>query len=149
MVVAAASMVVGAASTAGSAAAASMAGAALAAGLAGAAFMEGTAAFGEATAVTAGAGVGTVGVDMAEAGVTADSVIPTSAWAWVSTPGRIGPDRISAITDILIIRSTGATILMGLIPATPMVMVTVPIPTIPLPTVHIWVNLLIRQGRLR
>lgn len=123
-------MVVVAVSTAG------LAGEAFVAELAFAEVTEGTAAFGEVTA-TAGAGVVTAGADMAEAGAMADSVIPTlaSAWALVSIPGRIGLDRISAITDIPIIHSTGATILMGLIPATPMV--TVPIPTTLLPTVRI------------
>ena len=81
------------------------------------------AAFVEPTAVTAGVGVVTAGAgaDMAEAGVMADSVIPTlaSAWALVSTPGPIGLDHISATTDIPIIRTMGA-ILTALIPATRM-----------------------------
>jgi len=104
--------------------------------VAGAASTEGMAAFVEATADTAGAGavMAWVGADMAGAGadmagdggVMADSVIPTSASALVSTPGPIGLDRISATTDIPIIRTMDATIHTALTPVTLMVMTHIP-----------------------
>ena len=106
MVVAGAASIVEAAFTAGLAAAHSVAGEAFVADTAAGATME---AFIEAS------------------GGTADSVIPTSAsaWALVSTPGLIGLDRITATTDIRIIRTTGA-ILTARIPAIRMVTARTP-----------------------
>lgn len=107
-----AASMVEAAFTEGLAEAHSMAGEAFAAGTAAGAPME-------ASGGTEGMVVAATMEAFIEASGGTDSVIPTSvlAWALVSIPGPIGLDRITATTDIPIIRTTGA-ILTALIPAT-------------------------------
>ena len=88
------------------------------AGMAAGASAERTAVFVEASEATAEAtgGSAEAGVEVGT-GVGVDSVGPISDLGWVSIPGPIGRDRISATTDITIIPSMGATILLDLIPA--------------------------------
>jgi len=112
---------------------ASMVEAAFTEDLAGEAFVAGMAAGApmEASGGTAGMGVaatmGGMEASIEASGGTAASGIPTSALAsaLVSTPGPIGPDRITVTTGIPIIRTPGA-ILTPLIPATRMVTASTP-----------------------